>query len=160
MKRIILSLVFGLAFAIGGSEEGFAEQPSGVKEIFANTILMTPGDCGSLGPNWKRYKPISGRFAVATGEGNDGEKIRAFKLKNEGGKYEHTLTVDEIPAHEHTYDNISTGHTGREVADYGDDQRNSHDKTSSTTKPEGGGKPHNNMPPYLVLNFCHLDSDP
>ncbi len=158
MKRTVLSLAVGLVLAIGGIKEGSTE--SNQMTNWENVILMAAGDCGSLGPNWKRYKPISGRFAVATGEGDDGKKTKAFKLENKGGEYEHVLTVDEMPSHQHGYDSISRGHMGRRVTDYGDDQANSHENELSKTKSTGGGNPHNNMPPYLVLNFCHFDPNP
>ena len=159
MKRIILGLAAGLVLAMGGIGEGLAKQPNEmkIKEIFANAILMTTEDCGKFGTGWKRYEAISGRFALASGEGHDQEEIKAFTVNGKGGKYRHILTVEEMPQHEHKYDKTSKDHTGRSVADYGDDQRNSHKYNPLSTGLTGGGNPHNNMPPYLVLNFCHFN---
>lgn len=71
-----------------------------------------------------------------------------------GGEKEATLTVKQIPPHYHTvlgYAGTSQWATGeiwfRAAAD-SDNAPKSKD-TSST----GGGQPHNNMPPYIVMAF-------
>ncbi len=73
-----------------------------------------------------------------------------------------TLTVAEMPAHSHSclanaaaVDNgTPVGHTwGKESAQaYGAAQNGSMHVTAILSV--GGGQPHSNMQPYLVLNFC------
>jgi microcystin-dependent protein len=83
-----------------------------------------------------------------------------FVLGQTGGEQNHTLIINEMPGHTHlvtassfaadksvtlgnvwaqtdsAYDSVATG------------------TMDPTAVPMVGGQPHNNMPPYLVLNFC------
>ena len=71
-------------------------------------------------------------------------------LGNTGGTGAHTLDVSEIPAHTHTY----LGVTGQGVlggaTDTAADEANRPTETSGST---GGGLAHNNLQPYIVLNY-------
>lgn len=70
-----------------------------------------------------------------------------------GGEEDHTLTVDEIPAHEHALYrsafNIQSG-TGQNDVGQNDGSGTS---AISTTVSTGGGQAHNNMPPFLTIKF-------
>lgn len=125
-----------------------------LNEKFASAILMTDKECNSFGTAWRPYRPISGRFALAAGRGRDDRgKTMDFLLGVEGGEYRHQLTVPEMPAHTHDYKDT---HSSQIRADYGDDEPGALHDSRRETEPRGAGQPHNNMPPYLALNFCHI----
>lgn len=70
-----------------------------------------------------------------------------------GGAATHTLTVDQIPSHRHTIHGRIDRYQGsgtvfRELYGYNESGGNDNNIESYAT---GGGKAHNNMPPYLVV---------
>lgn len=110
---------------------------------------------GSFNPNntfggtWTRIKD---RFLLASGD--------IYSNNATGGSSTHTLTVNEIPSHKHYVGNSEDGKfwylgkpggvaqdTSQGVLFSGSNGRN----TTLETVEIGGGQPHNNMPPYLVV---------
>lgn len=93
-----------------------------------------------FGGTWER---IGGRFLLGA---ND-----TYPAGSTGGEAEHTLTIDEMPKHNHSLDNYNTaaGNTtpymtvqAQSKVGYGGNVQ---------TLNTGGGKPHNNLPPYLSV---------
>ena len=71
-----------------------------------------------------------------------------------GGEAEHTLTVDEMPAHKHGLRGVNSGATvGSQYANYPVDiaQDKKDNWNVSTMSNTGGGQAHNNLPPYLAV---------
>lgn len=64
-----------------------------------------------------------------------------------GGTEKHTLTVAEMPSHGHSYSAPSHSGGGMNFNGSGDGP------VGTTTGATGGGQPHENMPPYLTLNY-------
>jgi microcystin-dependent protein len=81
-----------------------------------------------------------------------------------GGTQNVTLANNEVPSHNHTIPaNSGAGTSNTPRGNFfasnaeGMGQFNSSGNTTlngNTLNPVGGGLPHNNLPPYLVLNFC------
>lgn len=65
-----------------------------------------------------------------------------------GGEESHTLTIAEMPTHTHDYTTSLPSFSTVVVPD-----EPSAIPSASVTAPEGGGQPHNNMPPFVVLTY-------
>lgn len=79
-----------------------------------------------------------------------GSGITGTTMGASGGSETHTLTIAQIPAHDHTYDAeqiVSSNGSGITVG--GD----SNAGTARTTAQTGGGQAHNNTQPSLVANY-------
>jgi len=94
---------------------------------------------------------LRGRVPIGFGQGPG---LQRYELGQLGGSEKVTLDVNQIPAHTH---NVPTAATAAK-APAGDllatgslavDQSLS----SVTTSATGAGQPHDNMPPYLVMNW-------
>jgi microcystin-dependent protein len=94
---------------------------------------------------------LQGRVAV----GRDSAQTEFDTVGETGGSKTHTLTVDEMPSHNHSTtlqeDNWFTA-GGSDIA-LDDDSSGSSGTQSYTSSNTGGGLPHNNLQPYVVLNY-------
>ena len=94
-----------------------------------------------------------GRTPVGVNDGT-GEVTTEFTLASTGGEVTHTLTEDEMPSHHHnlyTYDGANPSSTARKVR--GTENAQVAAYTNGGTEYSGGGQAHNNMQPYLVVNY-------
>lgn len=74
--------------------------------------------------------------------------VTNYRLGDTGGSISHTLTISEIPAHDHVMPQV---HQGQEYSADGGKTRNSKDASNPRTGMTGGGLAHNNMQPYLSI---------
>ena len=104
----------------------------------------------NINPNeiWggKWIRTAKGKFIVGLNESETEFKT----LGGTGGEKTHVLTVDEIPSHSHGQ--IVTAGTGGSATrtDYNDDSKGQKYPQGVNTNATGGGKAHNNLPPYEV----------
>ncbi len=106
------------------------------------------------GGTWTK---IQGRFLLASGGG--------YLLGAEGGEAEHNLTYQEMPPHMHDVKTtvnakIYTGTTmdsqwqaNQFYVSGGGSYKGNRDNQQFLTADAGNGYPHNNMPPYTVVNI-------
>jgi microcystin-dependent protein len=75
-----------------------------------------------------------------------------FALGAASGTVNHRLTVAEMPAHSHSYQHYfdDTSPNGAWATPTGDETGAGH---SDPTESVGGGQAHNNLQPYLVVNY-------
>jgi microcystin-dependent protein len=124
--------------------------------LFAVILYTYGGSGGSFNlPN------MQDKFAIGAGP--------SHTVAATGGEATHTLTTAELAAHSHTIAPVSHTHTVSAYAASGSQHGTFAStgpllsSTSITTGPNsagptgtnstGSGTPHNNLPPYLVINF-------
>ena len=107
---------------------------------------------------WHEYVPLRGVMPIGHDpeyrrDENDAEDYRLNALKHRSGKRSHKLTIEEMPSHNHNIDKLPTQFkdTDRGVGHYSEFSLD--DITSRTSSATGGDQPHNNMPPYRVVQF-------
>lgn len=122
-------------------------------------IILTDQECAALGENWKRYEGMDGRFPLGSGTNQDArgyEQTFAIGEGGQGGVYEHPLTLPEMPSHKHAFvDTFLDYKRGDGEREHQGGPERYYNHRRDDTSPIGEGEAHENMPPYLVVNFCH-----
>jgi microcystin-dependent protein len=94
---------------------------------------------------------LRGRTPLHVGQG--------FTLGEKGGETAHTVNIGELPAHTHTpLANTAAANNGQPASNFwsatGAYAASSNTSMNPTTVlATGGSQPHENMSPYLVINF-------
>ena len=98
------------------------------------------GLCNLVGGHTPDFR---GRFPVGFGSSE------APRVGSRGGEAMHTLTVAEMPSHDHGYKETHDGSRNVDLGKYRLDQYFGQSRTGST----GGSQAHNNMPPFHAVQF-------
>lgn len=93
-------------------------------------------------PSIGTWEKIEGRFLLGSSS--------AYEAGATGGEENHTLTINEMPSHSHT---ISEGNGSPGSQWSLDAVQCGGRNTSMGTNSTGGGRAHNNMPPYIVVDM-------
>lgn len=109
-----------------------------------------------MGGTWEQIKDT---FLLSAGD--------TYAAGSAGGEAEHTLTIDEMPSHNHTQNQhrhlisshsnsygtgTTAGYRSPSIDQFHDYNQNSYtDYQTPTINNRGGGLAHNNMPPYLTV---------
>ena len=136
-----------LSEKINPAASGFGKGSTHIGQIILSTTLDTVDKVIELyDGEWEPF----GAGQVLVGAGSNGG--RSFTAGSTGGEYEHTRTVDEMPAHGHSGKCLGGqaggGATFNYPGGYGYYWNNN-------TGSAGGGNPHNNMQPYVVVYMWH-----
>lgn len=121
---------------IGNTKSELVDIIYPVGSIYMSVNNTTPATF--FGGTWEQ---IQDRFLLSAGD--------TYKNGETGGEATHTLTIAEMPPHNHgcrTYSGSNIDKTQWSIKSI----ENSFEGRVFTDN-AGGGQPHNNMPPYLVV---------
>ena len=133
--------------------------PYPIGSIYMSIYSTNPATL--FGGEWEQIG--QGRTLIGQGTGVDDNNVsRTFVNEESKGEYNHTLTINEMPSHNHTQNkhrhkeqNKYSSNTGKEKAYVYSSNRNAVDHYTDyqqpAINPTGGGKAHNNLPPYFVV---------
>lgn len=127
---------FPALFAVIGTQYNYSNIPDDqfcLPDLRGRAIF---GLCGNLSGTGD----AAGRITTAT--------ANALNLGGYGGMEQQTLTVDQMPPHAHTHNFPAVrqaGFSGSSLEYSG--------ITPVSTSVSGGGQPHNNMPPFILMNY-------
>ena len=110
-------------------------------------IIAWSGSIASIPYGWRLCEALKDRFILGAGG--------SYGVGTTGGKKEHTLTVEEMPSHNHA-PGFSAGKGNGLKASGGnavDRDQGNMSASEWTQSAAGGNKPHNNMPPYYALAY-------
>lgn len=94
----------------------------------------------AFGGTWTR---IQDRFLLASGS--------SYTNGNIGGEATHTLTINEMPSHNHNPLRLAYGGATASPEGLSYSSTSVGDKNFNWLSSQGGNQAHNNMPPYLVV---------
>jgi microcystin-dependent protein len=153
-------------FPFNFAPQGWAQCNGQILPISQNTVIFSLIGTyyGGNGTSNFALPNLQGAVALDMGQG---EGLTLRDIGETGGSATVTLTTSEIPAHSHSVNCAAT--TGNAASpsgnSFGAAQRGkppgyapatgtSVNMSGSAVKNEGGGGAHNNLQPYLTLNFC------
>ena len=109
-----------------------------VGAIYMSTISTSPATL--FGGTWERIKDT---FLLSAGD--------SYSAGSIGGEATHTLTINEMPSHKHSFHGLSgTVASGSNFSRPVNAESYTTDQAYQTST-RGGDQPHNNMPPYLTV---------
>ena len=100
---------------------------------------------------WHRFEIASGRTIIGTG---NGPGLTPRGLLDSGGEERHTLSIAEMPGHNH--DGI-VGLGGYSFEHHQYNGRMPGEAWQRGTGTTGGNQPHNTMQPFVALLFCEKE---
>lgn len=153
------------SFGFGFAPRGWAKCDGQLVPISQNTALFSllGTTYGGDGKTTFALPDLRGREPIGVGQGAG---LAPFNLGQKGGQETHTLTENEMPAHQHTFtlncnsttsdsnnpqNNVPGLAAGNVYAAAASPGVNMSAMTSAAT---GGGQPFSIQDPYLVTNYC------
>ena len=125
---------------------GYAFMADNAMSVPKGIITMWSGSIATIPPGWALCDGTNGtpdlrnRFIVGAGS--------SYAVGATGGEATHTLTINEMPAHTHTY----AKETGASC-NIGGSNTPASQQISTATSSTGAGQSHENRPPYYALAY-------
>ena len=123
-------------------------------------IVMWSGDISKIPDGWalcngtQGTPDLRGRFIIGTNPNNNrNSTFMVNEMGSTGGSEKHTLTIDEMPSHDHMWAFGCDTNGGAGINGARDGYQSNNPCPWGKTSKTGGGQPHNNMPPYYVLAY-------
>ena len=141
---------------VSGTVSGYGSVPVGTIVLWSGAANKIPDGwalCDGSTVNGNKTPDLRGRFVVGYHPG-DGDYTSPGKT---GGEKRHTLSVNEMPSHNHSYTFKGADLDGSWDNDnYFYDASGHYSGNGNTryTDYTGGGQPHENRPPYYTL--CYI----
>lgn len=110
------------------------ERDHPVGSLYISENATSPAEL--YGGTWER---IEGKFIMGASD--------TYPARSTGGEAEHTLSIGEMPKHNHLYSAYNQSKRGVPYLTAG----NTAWEQKITTNEAGEGKPHNNIPPYYSM---------
>lgn len=138
---------------VNGSISGYGTVPVGGIIMWSGAANAIPNGyalCNGQSVNGQTTPDLRGRFIVGAGG--------SYAVKATGGAEYVTLTVNQMPSHNHAVYGRSSGYTGRhnddhEVITFANKPWGGWSEYINNTESAGGGQAHENRPPYYALCF-------
>ena len=156
MAEPFLGEILMFAFSYGNPPQGWAECNGQLLAISQNTALysLLGTQFGGDGLTTFALPNLQGRVPLHPQDG--------MRPGTPGGEETHTLTVNEMPQHNHLVSAGTDFPSNSPVGDVwgGGGLATNYEVQSNVTmsanalSPSGNSQPHTNMQPYLVINFC------
>ena len=146
-----------ILFAGNFAPRGYAVCAGQLLPIAQNTALFSllGTTYGGNGQTTFALPDLRGRAPLGTGQGPG---LSNRTLGEVSGEESHTLTVGELPQHAHlpqvANGDQTTNRAAGSVPANGGVYSTSPNASGATTGLAGGSQPHNNLQPYLGLNYC------
>jgi microcystin-dependent protein len=144
-------------FPYNFAPRGWAFCNGQILPIAQNTALFSllGTTYGGNGQTTFALPDLRGRVAMSSGQGPG---LSPYDLGQVAGSESVTLTTAQIAAHGHTIGSTNSAATNARPNNLVNAQGGSYSATSDgnmqPTGQTGGSQPHNNIQPYLVLNYC------
>jgi microcystin-dependent protein len=118
--------------------------------VYNNLYNVITTIYGGTGSNNFQVPNIKGRVIVGRNPSDVDPTNNFSSLNNTGGAKTHTLTISEMPSHQHEMKEEQVAASGFGTATVANNDEGTGGTEGTLT---GGGQPHNNVQPYIVLNY-------
>ena len=127
-------------------------QGQAVSRVTYSTLFGVIGTTWGAGNGSTSFNLPDFRRRVTVGSGGTGTSVLGSNLANSGGAETHTLTIDQIPSHTHVVPRNNSTPGSIDTTGSTESGGNTPNTRPYDTLATGGGQPHNNVQPSVIVN--------